>query len=162
MSDLSDKQAAAMEPLRAPSGREVIERVHAERLGQPRLRAVDPEMPADPAAEVERLTVLLASLEARIAEEQAARKKAGANANEMAVLVARVRNELSDERSARIAAEQTANEMAGLVAAENERARKAEDQLRIAWAQVPMFEQAELSPGKPSLRDRARRAAKRA
>jgi hypothetical protein len=160
MSDHRDEHAAAMEPLRAPSGREVMDRVSAERLGAPRLRAVDSEQ-ADPAADVERLTQALAEAESRITEERAGRKKAEGAANEMAVLVARVRNDLSEERSARMHAEETASQLAELIAAENERARKAEDQLRIAWAQVPMFEQSSLSAAKPKLGGRLKRGLKK-
>jgi hypothetical protein len=76
----------------------------------------------------------------------------------MAVLVARVRTQLIEERAAREAAEATAGEMAGLLAQEHERARKAEDELRLAWAQVPMVEQADLSPGKSPLSSRMKRA----
>jgi chromosome segregation ATPase len=165
MSDLSDQQVAAMEPLRAPSGRDVVDRVHAERLGAPRLHAVES---ADPASEIERLSNLLAALEDRVGKEQDERKKAEATANEMAVLVAKTRNELADVRSAKETAEAAANEIAALIAGENsracaaeQRATKAEEELRLAWAQVPMFEQAELSPGKPKLKDRAFRLGKR-
>jgi hypothetical protein len=167
MSDLRDQQATAMESLRAPSGRDVIDRVKAERLGaQPRLRAVDTEL--DPAAEAEQLAEALAIADSKLEEERAARRKAEAAANEMAILVARVRNDLSEERSARYQAENTANEVAKLIATEHERTRaaeaslkKAEDQLRIAWAQVPMFEQSELAQETNSLRRRARRALKK-
>jgi hypothetical protein len=156
MSDIRDQQVRAMEPLRAPSGHEVMERVAAERLGDvPRLHAVDPT------AEVERLSELLAAAESSITEERAARKRAEASANEMAVLVARVRNELSEERSGRISAETTANEIAGLIASENERARKLEDQLRIAWAQVPMREQQDMPAPKRTLGERVKRGLKR-
>jgi hypothetical protein len=149
MSDGMDQQAA-MESLRAPAGRDLVDRVTAERLGQPHLRAVD----AETAAGAERV----AELESQLSEERAARKKAEAAANEMAVLIARVRVQLTEERGAREAAETTAGEMAALVAQEHERTRKAEDELRLAWAQVPMVEQAELSPGKSSLSQRAKRA----
>jgi DNA repair exonuclease SbcCD ATPase subunit len=157
MSELSEQEAAALEQLRAPSDREVVERVHAERLGTPaRLHVVDS---SDPAAEVQRLSEMLAALEGRVAEEQAERKKAEAMANEMAVLVARVRNELADVKADKEAAEAAANEIAALIAGENARARaaeeratKAEEELRLAWAQVPMFEQSELSPNKPKLK----------
>ena len=140
-----------MESLGEPAGADVVERVKAERLGgQAWLRAVEPaEVPA---------SGRVAELESQLTEERAARKKAEAAANEMAVLVARVRNELGDERQAREAAEQTAAEMAALIAQEHERARKAEDELRLAWAQVPMVEQRELSPGKAPLSDRMKRA----
>ena len=148
MSDGFD-QHAAMDSLGAPAGREVVDRVTAERLGQPHLRAVD--------ADVSRI----AELEAALAEERDVREKAEAAANEMAVLVARVRTQLAEEREAREAAEATAGQMAGLVAQEHERTRKAEDELRLAWAQVPMFEQTELGAGKPSLSRRARRALRR-
>ena len=165
MSDLSEQQAAALEPLRAPSGRDIVDRVHAERLGAPRLHAVDS---TDTASEIERLSELLAALEARVAKEQEERKQAEATANEMAVLVAKTRNELADTRAAKETAEAAANEIAALIAGENSRARaaeeratKAEEELRLAWAQVPMFEQAELSPGKPTLKDRALRIGKR-
>jgi len=148
-----------MEQLRAPSDRDIVERVHAERLG--RLHVVDS---SDPAAEVQRLSEMLAALEGRVAEEQAERKKAEATANEMAVLVARVRNELAEVQADKETAEAAANEIAGLIAGENSRARaaeeraaKAEEELRLAWAQVPMFEQTEFSPGKPTLKDRVGR-----
>jgi hypothetical protein len=147
MSDGTDQQAA-MESLRAPAGHEVVERVKAERLGQPHLRAVDAEAVA---------AARIAELESQLTEERAARKQAEAAANEMAVLVARVRTELTDEREAREDAEATAAHMAELVAKEHERTRKAEDQLRLAWAQVPMVEQGDLSPAKPSLTQRAKR-----
>jgi hypothetical protein len=152
MSDGIDHQAA-MESLRAPAGRDVVERVTAERLGQPHLRAVDAPEGVDSAR--------IAELESRLTEERAGRKKAEAAANEMAVLVARVRTELADEKQAREAADETAGQMAALIAQEHERARKAEDELRLAWAQVPMVEQHELSPGKPSLGQRAKRALSR-
>jgi hypothetical protein len=144
-------QPAAMESLRAPAGREVVERVSAERLNGPHLRAVEPEPVDDPR---------IAELESQLTEERAARKKAEAAANEMAVLVARVRNDLADERAARESAEATAGQMAALLAKEHERVRKAEDELRLAWAQVPMFEQSELTPGRPSAARRARRRLK--
>ena len=141
-----------MESLRAPAGRDVVERVTAERLtGQPRLRAVDTEALVAPADGV-------AELESQLTEERAARKKAEAAANEMAVLVARVRNELGDEREAREAAEQTAVDMAALIAQEHERARQAEEELRLAWAQVPMVEQHELSAGKTPIAKRWKRS----
>ncbi len=145
-----------MDPLRAPSGPDVMDRVAAERLGEvTHLHAVDPT------SEVERLSELLAAAESRITEEKTARKRAESSANEMAVLVARVRNELSEERSARMAAEETANQIAGLIAQENERARKLEDQLRIAWAQVPMVEQTEIPAPKFTLGERVKRGLKR-
>ena len=147
MSDGTDHQAA-MESLRAPAGRDVVDRVTAERLGQPHLRAVDT------GAETGRI----AELETELNAERAARKKAEADANEMAVLVARVRTELAEERAAREAAEATSGEMAALIAQEHERTRKAEDELRLAWAQVPMVEQSELSPGKSPLSSRMKRA----
>jgi hypothetical protein len=147
MSDRTDHKAA-MEPLRAPAGREVVERVTNERLTQPHLRAVEK------ASDGERI----ADLESRLSEERAARKKAEAAANEMAVLVARVRTELADEKQGREAAEATASQMAALLAKEHERVRKAEEELRLAWAQVPMVEQGELNPQKPKLGRRARRA----
>src|SRR5881275_443983 len=108
MTDLSEQEAAALEQLRAPSGLDIVERVHAERLGSPaHLRAKD-------------------------------------------------------------SAEAAANEIAALIAGENSRARaaeeradKAEDELRLAWAQVPMFEQSEMSPPKQTLKDRALRLGKR-
>jgi septal ring factor EnvC (AmiA/AmiB activator) len=147
MSDGTDQQAA-MESLRAPAGREVVDRVTAERLGQPHLRAVEAQAEAD----------RFADLESQLTEERAARKRSEANANEMAVLVARVRTQLTEERAAREAAEATAGEMASLLAQEHERARKAEDELRLAWAQVPMVEQTDLSPGKSPLSSRMKRA----
>ena len=137
-----------MESLRAPAGRDVVDRVTAERLGQPHLRAVEA------GAEAGRI----AELESALTEERAARKKAEADANEMAVLVARVRTELAEERTAREAAEATSGEMAALIAQEHERTRKAEDELRLAWAQVPMVEQSDLSPGKSPLSSRMKRA----
>ena len=147
MSDGIDQQAA-MDSLRAPAGRDVVERVTQERLSPPHLRAVEA-----PGAE---------EMAARVAElERAGRKKAEAAANEMAVLVARVRNELADEKQAREEAEATAGQMAALIAQEHERVRKAEDELRLAWAQVPMVEQSDLSPGKPSIAQKAKRALKR-
>ena len=149
MSDGIDHQAA-VDSLRAPAGREVVDRVTAERLGQPHLRAVD----AEAVAADDRLV----ALESELTEERAARKQAEAAANEMAVLVARVRTQLAEERSAREAAEATAGEMAALIAQEHERTRRAEEELRLAWAQVPMVEQTDLSPGKPSLSARAKRA----
>jgi septal ring factor EnvC (AmiA/AmiB activator) len=156
MSELSEQEAAALDQLRAPSGREVVERVHAERLGTPaRLHVVD----SDPAAEVQRLSEMLAALEGRVADEQEKRKEAEATANEMAVLVAKTRNELAEARASKETAEAAANEIAALIASENSRAReaeeratKAEEELRLAWAQVPMFEQSELSPNKPKLK----------
>ena len=138
-----------MEPLRAPAGREVVDRVTAERLaGQPHLRAVEA---TDAAAD------RVAELESQLTEERAARKKAEAAANEMAVLVARVRTQLAEEREARQDAEETATQMASLLAKEHERVRNAEEELRLAWAQVPMVEQRDLSPGKPSVSQRAKR-----
>jgi hypothetical protein len=145
MSDGIDQQAA-MESLRAPAGRDVVDRVTAERLGQPHLRAVGAD------------GMRVAELESELTEGRAARTKAEAAANEMAVLVARVRTELTEERAAREAAEATAGEMAALLAKEHERTRKAEDELRLAWAQVPMVEQGELSPVKKPLSQRAKRA----
>jgi septal ring factor EnvC (AmiA/AmiB activator) len=147
MSDGTDHHAA-MESLRAPAGREVVDRVTAERLGQPHLRAVEADAEAGRIAE----------LESQLTEERAGRRKAEASANEMAVLVARVRTQLAEEREAREAAEDTAGQMAALLAKEHERTRKAEDELRLAWAQVPMVEQSDLSPGKSSLSGRAKRA----
>jgi chromosome segregation ATPase len=152
MSEGTDQQAA-MDSLRAPAGRDVVERVTAERLAQPHLRAVD----AAPDAGAARI----AQLEAELAGEREARRKAEAEANEMAVLVARVRTELGEERAAREDAEATASQMAALVAQEHERTRKAEEDLRLAWAQVPLVEQRDLSPGKPSLPQRAKRALSR-
>jgi chromosome segregation ATPase len=150
MSDSSDQQAA-MEPLRAPAGRDVVERVTAERLAPPRLRAVDADRQGD--------SDRVAGLEDQVTEERAARKKAEAAANEMAVLIARVRAELAEAREARETADATAGQMAELIAKEHERTRKLEDELRLAWAQVPMVEQAELDPGrKPRMAKRAKRA----
>jgi seryl-tRNA synthetase len=149
MSDGIDQQAA-MDSLRAPAGRDVVERVTQERLGQPHLRAVE----AAEAADVARI----AELESQLTEERAGRKKAEAAANEMAVLVARVRTQLAEEKQAREDAEATAGQMAGLIAQEHDRVRKAEEELRLAWAQVPMVEQRDLSPGKSSLSQRAKRA----
>ena len=141
-----------MESLGAPAGRDLVERVTAERLStQPRLRAVDTAAAPAPADR-------LAELESQLTEERAARKKAEAAANEMAVLVARVRNELGDERQAREAAEQTAGDMAALIAQEHQRTRQAEDELRLAWAQVPMVDQHELSAGKTPIAKRWKRA----
>jgi hypothetical protein len=140
MSDVSEQRA--MESLGAPAGRDVVERVTAERLRP--LHAVEED-----------------GLEARLAEERTARKKAESAANEMAVLVARVRTQLAEEREARETAEATANKMAALVAQEHERSRKLEDELRLAWAQVPMVEQRDIRPAKPSLSERARRALRR-
>lgn len=148
MSDGIDQQAA-MESLRAPAGREVVDRVTAERLGHPHLRALE----GGTAADADRI----AELESQLGEEREARKKAEAAANEMAVLVARVRTELAEAREAAESAEATAGQMAALVAQEHERTRKVEDQLRLAWAQVPMVEQSELSAGKPTLGQRAKR-----
>src|SRR3954462_5333182 len=138
MSDGIDQQAA-MDSLRAPAGRDVVERVTQERLAPPHLRAVDVPETADSAR--------IAELESQLTEERAGRRRAGAAANEMAVLVARVRTQLADEKQAREDAEATAGQMAGLIAQEHERARKAEEELRLAWAQVPLVEQRELSPG---------------
>ena len=149
MSDRTD-QDAAMESLGAPAGADVVERVTAERLGgQPHLRAVEA---------VDAATGRFAELESQLTEERAARKKAEAAANEMAVLVANVRNELAEVKQARSAAEQTAGEMAALIAQEHERTRQAEEELRLAWAQVPMVEQRELSPAKVPLSERMKRA----
>ena len=151
MSDRTDQQAA-MESLGAPAGRDVLERVAAERLaGQPRLRAVEAAQPAAPSDRI-------AELESQLTEERAARRKAESAANEMAVLVARVRNELADEKQARETAERTATEMATLIAQEHERVRVAEDELRLAWAQVPMIDQRDLNPGKTPLGKRWKRA----
>jgi hypothetical protein len=153
MSDRTEEHAA-LESLGAPAGPDVVERVTAERLnGQPRLRAVEP-------VEVD-LHAKVAGLESQLTEERAARKKAESAANEMAVLVANVRNELAEVKQARDAAEQTAGEMAALIAQEHERVRKAEDELRLAWAQVPMVDQHELSPAKTPLGARVKRAMKR-
>ena len=149
MSDHIDQQAA-LESLRAPAGREVVDRVTAERLGQPHLRAVE-------AADAEALA-RIAELESQLTEERAGRRKAEAAANEMAVLVARVRTQLAEEKQAREDAEATAGQMAALIAQEHDRVRKAEEELRLAWAQVPMVEQRDLSPGKSSLSSRAKRA----
>ena len=151
MSDSSD-QHAAMQPLRAPAGRDVVERVTAERLAPPHLHAVDAET-----APVQSPT---AELEAQLTEERAARKRAEAEANEMALLVARVRTELAEERSAREEAQATADQMAALIAQEHERSRKLEADLRAAWGQVPMLEQHELDPPKPSILKRAKRRAR--
>jgi hypothetical protein len=145
MSDVSE-QRAAIGSLGAPAGRDVVERVTAERLRP--LHAVEAEG-------------LAAGLEATLAAERAARKKAESEANEMAVLVARVRTQLAEEREARESAEATANKMAALVAQEHDRSRKLEDELRLAWAQVPMVEQRDIRPAKPSLSERARRALRR-
>ena len=153
MSDGIDQQAA-MDSLRAPAGRDVVERVTQERLSPPHLRAVE-------APGAEEMAARVAELESQLTEERAGRKKAEAAANEMAVLVARVRNELADEKQAREEAEATAGQMAALIAQEHERVRKAEDELRLAWAQVPMVEQNDLSPGKPSIAQKAKRALKR-
>ena len=149
MSDGFDQQSA-MESLRAPAGRDVVDRVTAERLAPPHLHAVDAPVKTDGDR--------VAELESQLSEERAGRKKAEAAANEMAVLVARVRTQLAEEKASREVAEAMAGEMAGLVAQEHERARKAEEELRLAWAQVPMVEQRDLSPGKPSLSRRAMRA----
>ena len=145
MSDAMDQQAA-MDSLRAPAGRDVVERVTAERLGQPHLRAVDA---VDAPQSIEA---------ARIAELEAQVKEAEAAAHEMALLVARVRTEVAEEKQARAIAEATAGEMAELIALENERVRKAEEDLRLAWAQVPMVDQRDLTPAKASFTQRARRA----
>jgi hypothetical protein len=153
MSEGIDQQSA-MEPLRAPAGRDVVERVTQERLNQPHLRAVE-------TPDAETLLARVAELESQLTEERAGRRKAEAAANEMAVLVARVRNELAEEKQAREDAEATAGQMAALIAQEHGRVRKAEDELRLAWAQVPMVEQRDLSPGKPSFADKAKRALKR-
>ena len=152
MSDSSDQQQA-MESLRAPAGREVVERVTAERLGPPRLHAVD----SQPASLEDRV----AELGAQVTEERAARRKAESAANEMAVLIARVRTELAEERSAREAAEATADQMAQLIAQEHARSRKLEEDLRSAWGQVPMYEQSALEPVRPTLVQRAKRGLKR-
>lgn len=150
MSDRTD-QPAAMESLGAPAGRDVVERVTAERLaGPPHLRAVDSVTAPAPDR--------VAEIESQLTEERAARRKAEAAANEMAVLVARVRTQLAEEKQARGTAEQTAGEMAALLAQEHERVRKAEEELRIAWAQVPMIDQRDLSAPRPTLTQRARRA----
>jgi len=149
MSDAID-QEAAMGSLGEPAGPDVVERVTAERLGhQPHLRAVEtPDAAANRVAE----------LEAQLTEERDARKKAEAAANEMALLVANVRQELAESREAQAAAEQTAGEVAALIAQEHERARKAEEELRLAWAQVPMVEQRDLSPGKTPMSQKMKRA----
>jgi seryl-tRNA synthetase len=149
LSDGTDHQAA-MKSLRAPAGRDVVERVTAERLGQPHLRAVEANETDDVAR--------IAELESQLTEQRAARKKAEAAANEMAVLVARVRTQLAEEKEAREDAEATVGQMAALIAQEHERVRKAEEELRLAWAQVPMVEQRELSPGKTTFAERAKRA----
>src|SRR5215218_519615 len=143
-------QEAAMESLRVPAGRVLVERVTAERLGPPHLHAVEVPDTAESAR--------IAELESQLTEERAGRKKAEAAANEMAVLVARVRTQLAEEQEARAGAETTAGEMAALIAQEHERSRKLEEELRLAWAQVPMVEQRDLSPSKPSLGQRAKRA----
>jgi len=153
MSDRTEEHAA-LESLGAPAGPDVVERVKAERLsGQPRLRAVD-------SVDVD-LNARVADLESQLTEERAARKKAESAANEMAVLVANVRNELAEVKQARDAAEQTTGEMAALIAQEHERVRKAEDELRLAWAQVPMVDQHDLSPAKTPLGKRVKRAIQR-
>ena len=149
MSDGIDQQRA-MESLRAPAGRDVVERVTAERLGQPHLRAVE-------APETD-LSERVAELELLLGEERTARKTAEAEANEMAVLVARVRTELAEAKQARDTAETTAGQMAALIAQEHERSRKLEEELRKAWAQVPMFEQREISVAKATFGQRAKRA----
>jgi hypothetical protein len=148
MSDGTDRHMA-MDTLRAPAGPELVERVTAERLAHPHLRAVDVEE----AAQAERIT----ALEAQLAEERAGRTKAEDAVNEMAMIVASVRTELAEVKQARETAESTAAEMAALIAKEHERVRKAEEELRLAWAQVPMIEQRDVDPGK-SLARRARRA----
>jgi hypothetical protein len=148
MSDHTD-QHASVDPLGAPAGRDVVERVTAERLAPPRLRAVDQSTDAERVSE----------LESQVTEERAARKKAEAAANEMAVLIARVRTDLAEERQGRETAEATANQMAGLVAQEHDRSRALEQDLRLARAQMPMLEQHELAPAKkPGMGQRARRA----
>ncbi len=76
----------------------------------------------------------------------------------MAVLVAGVRTELATEKQAREEAEGTAGQMAELLAKEHANVRKAEEELRLAWAQVPMVEQRDLNPGKTALGRRAKRA----
>jgi len=140
-----------MESLGAPAGPDVVERVTAERLGgQPRLRAVET---TDVVA-----SDRIAELESQLTEERAARRKAESAANEMAVLVANVRNDLAEAREGRETAEHTAGEMAALIAQEHERARKAEEELRLAWAQVPMVDQRDLSPAKTPLSARVKRA----
>jgi hypothetical protein len=149
MSDGIDQQAA-MDSLRAPAGDDVVDRVTQERLAPPHLRAVEVEENTDAAR--------IAELESQLTEERAGRKKAEAAANEMAVLVARVRTQLADEKQAREDAEETTGQMAALIAQEHDRVRKAEEELRLAWAQVPMVEQGDLSPGKSSLSQRAKRA----
>jgi hypothetical protein len=150
MSD-SSEQHAAMDSLRAPAGKEVVERVTAERLSSPHLHAVAAgERPAEDR---------VAALEGQVTEERAARRKAETAANDMAVMIARVRADLAEARDARQEAEATAGQMAALIAKEHQRGRKLEDELRLAWAQVPMLEQSELDPGhKPRLRKRAKRA----
>ena len=152
MSDSSDHNAA-MDSLRAPAGREVVDRVTAERLGQPRLHAVDSATVSD--------ADRLAELETQLTEERAARRKAEAAANEMALLIAGVRTELAEERKAREAAEATAEQMASLIAQENERSRKLEQDLRAARGQIPLVEQHELDPAKPGLVQRALRGMQR-
>jgi len=149
MSDGFDQQSA-MESLRAPAGRDVVDRVTAERLAPPHLHAVDAPVKTD--------ADRVAELESQLTEERAGRKKAEAAANEMAVLVARVRTQLAEEKQAREEAEATAAQMATLLAQEHEQVRKVEDELRLAWAQVPMLEQRELGAGKPTLSQRAKRA----
>lgn len=152
MSDTSD-QHAAMQPLRAPAGRDVVDRLTAERLGQPRLHAVDSETITDAQRIVE--------LEAQLEQERAARREAESSANEMAVLVARVRTDLAEERKVREAAEATADQMAALIAREHERSRALEGDLRAARGQIPMVEQHELDPAKPGLIQRALRNSRR-
>lgn len=152
MSDSSD-QHAAIESLGAPAGRDVVNRVTAERLGQPRLHAVDAGTVSQPDPVTE--------LELQLTEERAARRKAEAAANEMALLVARVRTDLAEERKAREAAEATADQMARLIAAEHERSRKLEGDLRAARGQIPMVEQHELDPARPGLIQRALRSGRR-
>ena len=54
-----------------------------------------------------------------------------------------------------------AREEAAKAEMRSQKEREKADELRLAWAQVPMVEQADLSPGKPSLADKAKRALKR-
>jgi hypothetical protein len=146
MSDSREQQA--VDQLGAPAGDDVVDRVTAERLAPPRLRAVGAN--ADDR---------VAELESQLDEERAARTEAEASANEMALLVAQVRTELAAERDTRERAEATAGEMAGLVAMEHERTRRLEEDLRVTRAQVPMIDQHELAASKkPRAGKRVRRA----
>jgi hypothetical protein len=146
MSD--SREQHAVDQLGVPAGDDVVDRVTAERLAPPRLRAVGAAVDAR-----------VAELATQIAGERAARQEAEASANEMALLVAQVRNELAAERDARERAEATADEMAGLVALEHDRNRRLEEDLRVARAQVPMIDQHELSASrKPRAAKRVRRA----